>query len=168
MEHNGAIQRICFSPDGRRVLTASHDRTARLWDGRTGRSLLPPLRHTAGIASAVFSADGRWIATFGEDGMARVWDANIGEAITPPLDTGCELTGGNFLAGKDFLLTHCESESLALWRLPRDDRSVQDWVDMAMLLSARRVTAENFAEPVSASVLNELWSALRAKRPEDF
>ena len=35
----------CFSADGRRVLTASKDGAARMWDALTGKALIPPLRH---------------------------------------------------------------------------------------------------------------------------
>ena len=166
MEHNGAIQSITFSPDGSHVLTASHDRTARIWDAQTGKSFLPPLRHPAGVSAAVYSADSRWIATFGEDGAARVWDAEFGEPLTPPLKSSCALAGG-FLADGKYLVTHCDAGVLAIWELPRDARSAEDWAATASLLSARQLSPIAFAETASAELLNQLWNRLHVRYPDD-
>src|SRR5262249_29613676 len=38
--HTSALAEACFSPDGSRLATASYDRTARIWDARTGQQLL--------------------------------------------------------------------------------------------------------------------------------
>lgn len=73
--HTDAIIGVAFSPDAKRVLTASADGTARVWDATSG-AVLMTLRHsTAAVNSAVFSPDGRLIATASDDGTAKLWDA---------------------------------------------------------------------------------------------
>jgi WD40 repeat protein/serine/threonine protein kinase/tetratricopeptide (TPR) repeat protein len=84
--HEGAVNDACFSPDGKRVLTASDDGTARVWDSDTGQSRCGPLQHTSAVRRAVFSNDGRHLATAGDDRTARVWDAVSGRPVTPPLE----------------------------------------------------------------------------------
>ncbi len=44
--HEKPVQTVAFSPDGSRVVTASSDGTARLWDAKTGASLLTLKGHT--------------------------------------------------------------------------------------------------------------------------
>jgi hypothetical protein len=57
--HQDDVYGVCFSPDGRRILSASADHTARLWDADTGRLLQIFAGHTKRVAAARFSQDGR-------------------------------------------------------------------------------------------------------------
>ena len=70
-----------FSPDGQRVLTASWDNTARLWDAATGAELLVLKGHEGPVTSAVFSPDGRRVLTASQDKTARLWDAATGAEL---------------------------------------------------------------------------------------
>ena len=65
---------MAFSPDGRLLATASHDKTARLWDPATGECLRTLTGHDSGVTGVAFSPDGRLLATASEDKTARLWD----------------------------------------------------------------------------------------------
>jgi eukaryotic-like serine/threonine-protein kinase len=73
--HTEAVVSIAFSPDGRRIATASFDRTGKLWDTATGREVFTLRGHTAGLLVLAFSPDGLRIVSGGIDFGARVWDA---------------------------------------------------------------------------------------------
>jgi WD40 repeat protein len=75
-----------FSPDGTRVITASFDNTARVWDAATGKPVARPLEHQAWVRSATFSADGTRVVTASFDNTARIWDTVTGEPLAPPLE----------------------------------------------------------------------------------
>lgn len=65
--HERWVYSAVFSPDGARVLTASDDGTARLWDAATGKEIAVLRGHESGVISAVFSPDGRRILTASTD-----------------------------------------------------------------------------------------------------
>ena len=50
MEHQGGVWSAQFSPDGTRVVTASDDKTARLWDARSGKPLGEAMEHQGGVS----------------------------------------------------------------------------------------------------------------------
>ncbi|MEP6518287.1 CHAT domain-containing protein [Microcoleus vaginatus] len=72
--HEEMVRSAVFSPDGRQILTASRDQTARLWDIK-GNLLTVFRGHEAEVTSAVFSPDGRQILTTSEYEAPRLWDS---------------------------------------------------------------------------------------------
>ncbi len=82
--HTGSVWSVAFSPDGTRILTGSWDKTAKVWDARTGTLLLELKGTQAGAYSVSFSPDGTRIVTGSEDQTAKVWDAQTGYAPARP------------------------------------------------------------------------------------
>jgi WD40 repeat protein len=90
--HTDAITSINFSRDGQYVVTASVDKTARIWDisqletqhaiGTRKRHFITLGGHTEAISNASFSPDGEYVLTASyEDKTARVWDKS-GKQLT--------------------------------------------------------------------------------------
>jgi WD40 repeat protein len=79
--HTGFVTSAVFSPDGKRVLTASWDHTAKLWDAGSGMLLKSLEGHTSSISAAVFSPDGKKILTVSYDATAKLWDAVSGDLL---------------------------------------------------------------------------------------
>ena len=69
-----------FSPDGARILTASADNTAKLWDAASGK-LIASFDHQDTVYEAAFSPDGARILTASADNTAKLWDAASGKLI---------------------------------------------------------------------------------------
>ena len=50
--HEASVRSASFSPDGRRIVTASEDKTARLWDASSGSLIASPEGHEDEVLSA--------------------------------------------------------------------------------------------------------------------
>jgi len=79
--HADLVCSAAYSPDGKRIVTTSRDRTVRVWDARTGIELAVLSGHDDLVNSAVFSPDGNRIVSASEDKTARIWDAHTGAQL---------------------------------------------------------------------------------------
>ena len=77
--HNGVLWRASFAPNGKRIVTASEDNTARVWNAESGDQLAILRGHTEGVRVASFSPDGRQLITASTDKTARLWNAETGQ-----------------------------------------------------------------------------------------
>jgi WD40 repeat protein len=87
--HSSYIQAAEFSPDRTRVVTASSDTTARVWDVATGQTVAS-LQHPMPVEQAAFASDGVDVFTIDRGGAVRRWDVmnsrvrfEIGEKLEP-------------------------------------------------------------------------------------
>jgi len=79
--HN-SVASARFSPDGKRVVTGSWDKSARIWNAEKG---VAELRleggHSQYVNDAAFSPDGSKVVTAGDDKTACIWDARSGKLL---------------------------------------------------------------------------------------
>lgn len=115
LRHGAAVNGARFSTDGRWVVTASEDGTARVWEAGTGQPAGPPLRHAGPVRWAEFSADGERVATASADGTARVWAAGTGQALTPPLVHRGAVSGARFSPNGRVLATASDDHTARVW-----------------------------------------------------
>jgi hypothetical protein len=78
--HRSSVVHAAFSSDGARLVTASSDGTARIWEAATG-DLLHILEGHRPVDHAAFSPDGARVVTASDDATARIWDAATGDLL---------------------------------------------------------------------------------------
>ena len=85
IKHDTVVIQVAISPDGKTGVSASIDKTLKIFDPKTGREIHKPIVHPHGVVGAVFNQDGTILATGCLDEYVRLWDTESWEQIGPPL-----------------------------------------------------------------------------------
>ncbi len=115
LRHQNLVRSVDFSPDGTKVVTASFDKTARIWDAATGKPIGQPLQHGGFVLRAVFSPDGTKIVTASEDKTARIWNAATGKPIGEPLRHGGYVIDAVFSPDGTKIVTASADKTARIW-----------------------------------------------------
>ena len=103
--HNGAVMMAAFAEDNDRVVTASSDLTAKLWDVTTGHSLRSWGQHTGPLYCLSVSGDGRTLVTGAQDNTLRVWSIPLNRPIRRLAEPGLAVADLAYSSdGKSLLL----------------------------------------------------------------
>ena len=79
--HSEWIRGVAVSRDGRRAVSASDDKTLRVWDLETGRELRTLQGHSEPVSGVAVSSDGRRAVSASEDKTLKVWDLETGREL---------------------------------------------------------------------------------------
>jgi WD40 repeat protein len=113
--HTEPVNCAAFSFDGSRVVTASDDQTARLWDAQTGQEIVVLSAHAGPVQNAAFSLDGARVVTSSSDMTARLWDAQTGNVIAVLQAHGGPVRSAAFSADGTRVVTASDDKTARLW-----------------------------------------------------
>ena len=170
--HEDRVLSAAFSPDGLRIVTASADRTARVWDAASGAELLTLAGHEGAVTNAAFSPDGTRIVTVSADQTARVWDAASGAELRVLAEHEGAVTNAAFSPDGLRIVTASGDRTARVWDAASGAELLvltghEGWVTNAAFSpdGLRIVTAssDGTARLWDAPLLPELISLARAK-----
>jgi len=113
--HEGDVESVAFAAAEPRVVTASTDMTARVWDTKSGTCLTILRGHRDGVFSASFSPDGTRILTASTDGSAKVWDGETSTELLSLEGHAAPLRSAAFSVDGRRVFTASEDRSVRVW-----------------------------------------------------
>ncbi len=107
--HEKEVEAVCFTPDGKWLLSASRDHTLRLWEVATGKDLRQFAGHHGTVYGVAVLPDGQRALTCSADKSIRLWNLVTGEEMKQfaghadrVYSVACKPDGDHFLsASKD-------------------------------------------------------------------
>jgi WD40 repeat protein len=159
LAHRDEVESAEFSPDGRRVVTASKDHSARIWDPSTGQPVTEPLLHGDAVASAHFSPDGRRVLTASKDGTARVWDAQTGQLAARLIQHPAPIHSARFSADGLRLVTASEDGTAVVWDAQTGDAVTAPLSHQGAVLDAEFSLDGSRVVTASADHTAQIWDA---------
>ena len=115
LHHGGAIYVAAFSLDGKLIVTASVDHSARVWEAVSGQLLATLTGHAGPVNDAAFSPDGKRVVTASDDGTARVWDAVTGHLLATLTGPNVEVRKAVFSPDGTRILTIGADNAARVW-----------------------------------------------------
>jgi WD40 repeat protein len=169
MYHEDVVNAASFSPDGRRIVTASNDKTARVWDAESGRPVGEPMHHEDVVNVASFSPDGRRVVTVSDDHTARVWESESGNPLGEPMRHEGKVEWARFSPDERRIVTASNDKTAQVWDVAADlDLPLPSWVpELAEVVGGRKFNEDGQLVPTTKSIV-ELRSELLALKGDDF
>jgi WD40 repeat protein len=138
--HTSGIESLVFFPAGDRLVTAAHDKTAKVWDRKTGRELLIFQGHQGGgVTCVAISPDGTLVATGSTDKIAKVWNGSTGLELFVLRAHRDSIDGIAFSPDGRHVATTSLDGTAKLWQVVADTRPA----DLRTAASVRLESAYN-------------------------
>ncbi len=113
LSHEGWLNSARFSADGKKVVTASGDNTAQIWEVATGKRLAILQGHEDSVRYAEFSLDGQMVVTASRDNTVKIWKVT-GELLET-LHHNDFVNHAQFSSDNQKIITTSEDRTAKIW-----------------------------------------------------
>ncbi len=171
--HHEAVNACAISKDGTRVATASSDRTAIIWEMRSGRELLRFAGHSGQVLDCAFSPDGKLLATASSDHAVRIWNAMTGALIRELKRHEKEVNCCDFNGDGTRLVSASSDGTVRLWKVHEGELVCTFWehtgcvAGCAFAANGKRIVTASWDETAKVFDVEKLKLLFSLKHPQD-
>jgi WD40 repeat protein len=115
--HSAHVNDVAITPDGKHALSASSDKTLRLWDLETGQCIHTFEGHHSEVYSVVITPDGKRALSASADGTLRLWDLESGQSLHTFIEHTHSVSDVAITPDGKRALSASIDETLRLWDL---------------------------------------------------
>jgi WD40 repeat protein/serine/threonine protein kinase len=115
LEHQGRVNFVSFSPDGRYLATAGEDHVVQVWDVTTGERAFPPIEHEGALRRVIFNRDATWLACADDRLAVQVFTVATGRPVGLALQQQGMAVDFDFSADGRQLLIASQDNVARLW-----------------------------------------------------
>lgn len=156
LSHSNHISAMAVSWDGRLLITASWDRTVRLWNAHTGQEIRRFSGHRDVVRAAALSPDAGRLLTGSADNSARLWDTRSGEQLLQLQGHTGAVTAVAMSPDGDWLVTGSDDMTVRLWD-GRDGHEIRRLPDFDGEITSLAVSPESHHLLIGSGTRAELW-----------
>jgi len=165
--HGASVRRVRFVPGQPRLLSASYDKTAQLWEygGSKLHPIGPPFRHEGGVAQLEVSGDGFLAVTATREGEVHLWDLHHGEGFAEPFShDGNPVYEVGFHPSEPLLLTAGRDGKIRLWPIALGRSAAPGWFpDLLEAIGGLHVGAGNTMERLPENEVDDRLHRIRER-----
>jgi WD40 repeat protein len=121
--HTGAVNDCAISPDGTWLVSASTDKTLKVWDVHTGALRFTMEGHLAAVLSCTITPAGNRIISTSTDGTIKIWNAYTGNELLTLLEHKDAVNSCAISSDGTWLVSASDDKTLKIW----DIRSINGY-----------------------------------------
>ncbi len=136
--HSHVIRACAVTADGKHVVSASDDKTLKVWDLATGHELLTFSGHSESVIACAVTPDGTRMISASWDDTLKVWDLNSGHELLTFLGHSKGVTACVVTPDGTRMVSASDDKTLKVWDLATGHELLtlsghSDWVDACVV-----------------------------------
>lgn len=121
LEEDSLVWSVCFSPDGRWLVSTHTDGAILVWDVAERQRVANLNEHSGAVYAVAYSRDGKRIASTGEDSSIIIWNASTGQKEAVLIGHKSKSNGIAFLPDGQRVASCGFQEASILWEIARGE-----------------------------------------------
>lgn len=126
--HSELILSTAFSHDGSKIVSASIDKTIKIWDTKSLKEIFTINGHTGPVRTAYYSSDDKYILSSSNDSTARLWNAKTHKEIRRFEGHEAIIQSARFNSRNDKIVTSSNDGTVRVWDV-KSGRLIQTLID---------------------------------------